>query len=81
MLAIAKLYRSHRKERFHLCHGLAYVESMALVTTPPRPPVAATRRGDGAQEPAVAPPAERIGDEARREAVRMELLLDRARRR
>jgi hypothetical protein len=54
---------------------------MALVTTPPRPPVAATRRGDGAQEPAVAPPAERIGDEARREAVRMELLLDRARRR
>ena len=61
---------------------------MALVTPSPRSPAAATRPGERAHAATAAPLTERpeplaarVGEGARREHVRMELLLARAARR
>jgi hypothetical protein len=61
---------------------------MALVTPSPRPPAAATRQSERAYAAIAAPLTERpdplaacVGEGARREYIRMELLLARAARR
>jgi hypothetical protein len=86
MLVIARFYRSHQIKRFHLCLALSYVPDMALVTPAPRSSADATRRGDTVRLAEVVPlkqdpgtHAAHVGERTRRERVRMELLVDRAR--